>query len=180
VRTELFSPGARNPEKSPGLLRPGREGWVYLAAVQDAFSRTIVGWAMAEHMRADLVVDALQMALARRKPEAGLIHHSDQGSQYVSLAFGQKARDAGIAISMGSRGDCFDNAVAESFFATLKKELVRRRSWPHRRELQSAVFDYIETFYNRERRHSTLGYLSPREFEMISLPQQTEEPKVKP
>jgi putative transposase len=156
------------------------EGWVYLAAVQDAFSRTIVGWAMAEHMRSELVTDALQMALARRKPEAGVIHHSDQGSQYVSLAFGQKARDAGIAISMGSRGDCFDNAVAESFFATLKKELIRRRSWPNRRELQSAVFDYIETFYNRERRHSTLGYLSPREFEMISLPQQTEEQKVKP
>ena len=156
------------------------EGWIYLAAVQDAFSRTIVGWAMAEHMRADLVVDALQMALARRKPEEGVIHHSDQGSQYVSLAFGQKARDAGIAISMGSRGDCFDNAVAESFFATLKKELIRRRSCPDRRELQSAVFDYIETFYNRERRHSTLGYLSPREFEMISLPQQTEEQKVKP
>lgn len=89
------------------------EGWVYLAAVQDAFSRTIAGWAMAEHMRAELVVDALQMALARRKPEAGVIHHSDRGSQYVSLAFGQKARDAGIAISMGSRGDCFDNAVAE-------------------------------------------------------------------
>lgn len=156
------------------------EGWVYLAAVQDAFSRTIVGWAMAEHMRSELVTDALQMALARRKPEAGVIHHSDQGSQYVSLSFGQKARDAGIAISMGSRGDCFDNAVAESFFATLKKELIRRRSWPNRRELQGAVFDYIETFYNRERRHSTLGYLSPREFEMISLPQQTEEQKIKP
>jgi putative transposase len=91
------------------------EGWIYLAAVQDAFSRTIVGWAMAEHMRSELVTDALQMALARRRPEAGLIHHSDQGSQYVSLAFGQRARDAGIAISMGSRGDCFDNAVAESF-----------------------------------------------------------------
>jgi hypothetical protein len=124
---------------------------------------------MAKHMRAELVVDALQMALARRRPEAGLIHHSDQGSQYVSLAFGQRARDAGVAVSMGSRGDCFDNAVAESFFATLKKELVRRRSWPTRRDLQSAVFDYIESFYNRERRHSTLGYLSPREFEMISI-----------
>ncbi len=156
------------------------EGWVYLAAVQDAFSRNIVGWAMAEHMKAELVTDALQMALARRQPEAGLIHHSDQGSQYVSLAFGQKARDAGIAVSMGSRGDCFDNAVAESFFATLKKELVRRRSWPTRRELQSAVFDYIERFYNRERRHSTLGYLSPREFEMISIDRNSEERKVKP
>jgi putative transposase len=156
------------------------EGWLYLAAVQDAFSRTIVGWSMAEHMRSELVTDALQIGPARRRPEAGVIHHSDQGSQYVSLAFGQKARDAGIAISMGSLGDCFDNAVAESFFATLKKELVRRRSWPDRRELQSAVFDYIETFYNRERRHSTLGYLSPREFEMISLPQQTDEQKIKP
>jgi putative transposase len=103
-----------------------------------------------------------------------------ESGQYVSLAFGQKARDAGIAISMGSRGDCFDNAVAESFFATLKKELVRRRSWPNRRELQSAVFDYIETFYDRERRHSTLGYLSPREFEMISTHQQRETEKVKP
>jgi putative transposase len=88
------------------------EGWLYLAAVQDAFSRRIVGWAMAEHMRSELVVDALRMALARRRPEAGLIHHSDQGSQYVSLAFGQRARDAGVAVSMGSRGDCFDNAVA--------------------------------------------------------------------
>lgn len=156
------------------------EGWLYLAAVQDAFSRRIVGWAMAEHMRAELVVDALQMALARRRPEAGLIHHSDQGSQYVSLAFGQRARDAGIAVSMGSRGDCFDNAVAESFFATLKKELVRRRSWPTRRELQSAVFDYIESFYNRERRHSTLGYLSPREFEMISIDIEKEDQESKP
>lgn len=151
------------------------EGWVYLAAVQDAFSRTIVGWSMAEHMKAELVVDALQMGLARRKPGAGLIHHSDQGSQYVSLAFGQRARDAGIAVSMGSKGDCFDNAVAESFFATLKKELVHRRSWPTRRELQSAVFDYVESFYNRERRHSTLGYLSPREFEMVSTSQQEED-----
>lgn len=146
------------------------QGWLYLAAVQDAFSRTIVGWSMAEHMRAELVVDALQMGLARRRPEAGLIHHSDQGSQYVSLAFGQRARDAGIAVSMGSKGDCFDNAVAESFFATLKKELVHRRSWPTRRELQSAVFDYIETFYNRERRHSTLGYLSPSEYEKMISP----------
>ena len=155
------------------------EGWLYLAAVQDAFSRSIVGWSMAEHMRAELVIDALQMGIARRRPQPGLIHHSDQGSQFVSLAFGQAAGEAGIARSMGSRGDCFDNAVAESFFATLKKELVRRRSWPTRRELQSAVFDYIESFYNRERRHSTLGYLSPREFEMISLPLKSEDGKSK-
>jgi putative transposase len=140
------------------------EGWLYLAAVQDAYSRAIVGWSMAEHMRAQLVVDALAMALARRRPERGLIHHSDQGSQYVSLGFGQAARDAGIAISIGSRGDAYDNAVAESFFATLKKELIHRHSWPTRRELGSAVFEYIEAFYNRERRHSTPSMLSPAEY----------------
>jgi putative transposase len=141
------------------------QGWLYLAAVQDAYSRAIVGWSMADHMRSELVVDALEMAVQRRRPAPGLIHHSDQGSQYVSLAFGQAARDAGIARSMGSKGDCYDNAVAESFFATLKKELVHRRSWPTRRELTTEVFDYIEAFYNRVRRHSTLGMLSPLEFE---------------
>jgi putative transposase len=141
------------------------EGWLYLAAVQDAYSRMIVGWAMAEHMRAELVVDALKMGLHRRRPDAGLVHHSDAGSQYVSLAFGQQARDAGIAVSMGSKGDAFDNAVAESFFATIKKELVHRQPWPTRRELGSAVFEYVEAFYNRQRRHSTLDYLSPEEFE---------------
>jgi len=144
---------------------PTWEGWLYLAAVQDAFSRRIVGWAMAEHMRAELVVEALEMAVHRRRPGAGLVHHSDQGSQYVSLLFGQRCREAGIARSMGSKGDAYDNALAESFFASLKKELVRRRSWPTRRELRSAVFDYVEAFYNRERRHSTLGYLSPVQFE---------------
>jgi putative transposase len=145
-------------------LRSG-EGWLYLAAVQDADSRAIVGWSMTTHMRATLVVNALQMALGRRRPGPGLIHHSDQGSQYVSLAFGRAARQAGIAISMGSRGDAYDNAVAETFFATLKKELVNRRSWPSRLELQSAVFEYIEAFYNRQRRHSTLGMVSPAEYE---------------
>lgn len=141
------------------------EGWLYLAAVQDAYSRRIVGWSMADHMRAELVVDALQMGIARRRPDPGLIHHSDQGSQYVSLAFGQAAGKAGIARSMGSRGDCFDNAVAESFFATLKKELVHRQTWPTRRELTSEVFEYIEAFYNPIRRHSTLGMLSPIQYE---------------
>jgi putative transposase len=149
-------------------LRTG-EGWLYLAAVQDAYSRQIVGWSMATHMRASLVVDALKMALARRRPDPGLIHHSDQGSQYVSLAFGRAAGDAGIAVSMGSRGDAYDNAVAETFFATLKKELVNRRSWPSRLELQSAVFEYIEAFYNRQRRHSTLGMLSPVAYEQLRL-----------
>jgi putative transposase len=148
---------------------PSWEGWVYLAAVQDAYSRRIVGWAMADHMRAELVVDALQMALRRRKPKPGLIHHSDQGSQYVSLAFGQRARKAGVAVSMGSTGDAYDNAVAESFFATLKKELVNRRSWPTRRELIGEVFDYVETFYNNRRRHSTLAMLSPSAFELMTV-----------
>ena len=109
---------------------------------------------MADHMRTELVTDALQMALAHRRPAPGLIWHSDQGSQFVSLAFGQQARAAGIAQSMGSRGDCFDNAVAESFFATLKKELIHRRAWPTKAELRTEVFDYIEVFYNRRRRHS--------------------------
>jgi putative transposase len=146
------------------------EGWLYLAAVQDLYSRRIVGWSMADHMRAELVTDALQMALAHRQPERGLIWHSDQGAQFVSLAFGQQARAAGIAQSMGSKGDCFDNAVAESFFATLKKELINRRSWPSKAELRTEVFDYIEVFYNRERRHSTLGQRSPAEYEKLSLP----------
>ena len=149
-------------------LRTG-EGWLYLAAVQDAYSRLVVGWSMATHTRASLVVDALQMALARRRPAPGLIHHSDQGSQYVSLAFGRAAGQAGIAVSMGSRGDAYDNAVAETFFATLKKELVNRRPWPSRLELQSAVFEYIEAFYNRRRRHSTLGMISPLAYEQLHL-----------
>jgi putative transposase len=109
------------------------------------------------------------MALARRRPDPGLIHPSDQGSQYVSLAFGRAAGEAGIAISMGSRGDAYDNAVAETFFATLKKELVNRRTWPSRLELQSAAFEYIEAFYNRQRRHSTLGMLSPVAYEQLRL-----------
>jgi putative transposase len=149
-------------------LRTG-EGWLYLAAVQDTYSRLIVGWSMATHMRASLVVDALKMALARRRPEPGVIHHSDQGAQYVSLAFGRAAHQAGIAVSMGSRGDAYDNAVAETFFATLKKELVNRRAWPTRLEMQSAVFEYIEAFYNRQRRHSTLNMLSPTNYEQLRL-----------
>ena len=152
------------------------EGWLYLAAVQDAFSRAIVGWSMESHMRAELVTDALGMGLSRRRPGEGLIHHSDQGAQYVSLAFGQQARDAGIAVSMGSKGDCFDNAVAESFFATLKKELVYREGpWPTRSALTSAIFEWIEVFYNRERRHSTLGYFSPEQYEQESLNQKMKE-----
>jgi transposase InsO family protein len=120
---------------------------------------------MADHMRTELVANALQMAVNQRRPDRGLIHHSDQGSQFVSLGFGQACAKAGIARSMGSKGVCWDNAVAETFFATLKKELVYRRTWPTRRELETAVFDYIEAFYNRRRRHTTLGMLSPADYE---------------
>ncbi len=151
------------------------EGWQYLAAVQDTYSRRIVGWAMADHMRAELVVDALRMAVSRRRPEPGLIHHSDQGSQFVSLLFGQEARRHGIHRSMGSKGDCFDNSVAESFFATLKKELIHRYSWPTRGDQAREVIDYIEVFYNHQRRHSTLGMRSPSSYETLTqtTPDQT-------
>ena len=147
------------------------EGKLYLAVVVDAFSRRCIGWAMAEHMRAELVVDALEMAIWQRRPDTGLIHHSDRGSQYVSLIFGQTARDAGIAVSMGAKGSALDNAICEAFFATLKKELTRRRSWPTRHELQSAIFTWIEGWYNRRRLHSTLGYLSPVDYENGTLGQ---------
>lgn len=141
------------------------EGWVYLAVVQDLYSRRIVGWSMADHMRTELVVDALKMAVHRRRPDKGLTFHSDQGSQFVSLAFGQLARANGIAQSMGHVGSAYDNAIAETFFATLKKELIHRRSWPTKAELRPEVFDFIEGFYNRKRRHGYLGWLSPAEFE---------------
>jgi putative transposase len=144
---------------------PTWEGKLYLASVLDCFSRRVVGWSMREDMQAELVVDALEMAVARRRPEPGLVHHSDQGSQYVALVFGQSLRAAGIAQSMGSKGDCFDNAAIESYHATLEKDLLRRRSFRTKQEARTALFDYIESFYNRERLHSTLGYRSPAEFE---------------
>ena len=145
------------------------EGWLYLAAVQDLFSRRIVGWAMAPHMRSELVVDALEMAVMARRPATGTIHHSDHGGQYIALAFGQSCHDAGIAQSMGAVGSCFDNAVAETFFATLTKELLLhhapKKGWATRAELRSAIFEYIEGFYNPTRLHSTLGMRSPAEYE---------------
>ena len=144
---------------------PTRAGPCYLAAVTDAFSRRVVGWSMATHMRASLVTTALDAAVVRRRPPGGLVHHSDHGSQYTSLAFGQRLRESGIAASMGSVGDCYDNAMAESFFATLETELIDRTSWATPAEARAAVFDYIEVFYNRIRRHSSLGNLSPEQFE---------------
>ena len=141
------------------------EGWRYLAVVLDAFSRRVVGWAMADHLRAALVVDGLAMASGNRRPEAGLVHHSDRGCQYTSLAFGAALREAGILPSMGAVGDCYDNAVAESFFATRKVELLHRQLWVTRRAAQLAIFASIEVWSNRRRRHSTLGYRSPLEHE---------------
>jgi putative transposase len=151
---------------------PSWQGWLYLAAVMDCYSRRIVGWSMRPDLGAELVVDALEMAIARRRPEPGLVHHSDQGSQYVSLLFGERCREIGVHRSMGSKGDCFDNAVAESFFATLEKDLLRRRSFATRQDARTAVFDYIEAFYNPIRLHSTLGYRSPIEYEKISNEEQ--------
>lgn len=145
------------------------EGWLYVAVVVDCYSRRVVGWSIADHLRAELVVDALEMAVDRRRPQPGLVHHSDQGSQYVSLQLGQRCRQAGIERSMGNRGSAYDNAVCESFFKTLKTELIDRRSWPTKAETRAAVFEFIETFYNRNRRHSTLGYLSPAEYEKLTI-----------
>ena len=145
------------------------EGWLYLAAVQDLFSRRIVGWSMAAHMRQELVVDALEMAVNARKPVKGTIHHSDHGGQFIGLTFGQACHDAGIAQSMGAVGTCYDNAVAETFFATLTKERLLHDpppdGWATRAQLRSAIFEYVEGFYNPTRLHSTLGMRSPVEYE---------------
>lgn len=140
-------------------------GWLYLAVVLDTFSRRVVGWSMAEHLRTELVLDALNMALWNRRPPVGLVHHSDRGCQYTSLAFGRRCEDAGIRPSMGSRGDAYDNALAEAFFATLETEVLMRQSFPTRGAARRAIFEYIEGFYNPRRRHSALGYLSPAEWE---------------
>jgi putative transposase len=142
-----------------------REGWLYLALVLDVYSRRIIGWSMAETLHADLVVDALCMALTRREPPPGLIHHSDRGSQYRSLHFGRTLAATGVAASMGSRGDAYDNAVTETVMETIKRELVEREVFATKDIARLAVFDYIEAFYNTYRRHSSLGYLSPAEFE---------------
>ena len=145
---------------------PSWAGFLYLAVVLDAFSRKIVGWAMETHLRTELVLAALNMALGQRRP-AAVIHHSDQGSQYTSLAFGKRCRDAGVRPSMGSVGDCFDNAMCESFFATLECELLDRRRFKTQIEARMAVFEFIEGWYNPHRRHSALDYLSPIDYERI-------------
>ncbi len=147
---------------------PTWAGFLYLAVALDVFSRRIVGWSMASHMRTELVLNALAMALESRRP-SHVIHHSDQGSQYTSIAFGQGCCNAGVRPSMGSVGDCYDNAMCESFFATLECELIDRRVLKTQAEAQHAVFEFIEGWYNPRRRHSSLGYLSPVEFENQAL-----------
>jgi putative transposase len=143
---------------------PTWAGFLYLAVALDAFNREIVGWSMANNLRTQLVLDALEMALYKKKPQS-VIHHSDQGSQYTSLAFGKRCQKAGIRPSMGSVGDCYDNAMCESFFATLETELIDRSTFRSHAEARMAIFDYIEAFYNPRRRHSSLGNLSPLEYE---------------
>ena len=145
-----------------------REGWTYLAAILDLFSRRVVGWSMDTHLDRMLALDALGMALRTRRPEAGLIHHSDRGVQYASAEYQGRLRERGIVCSMSRKGDCWDNAVAESFFSTLKAELVHRNDYVSRSQAHASVFEYIEVFYNGRRRHSALGYVSPVEHEIAA------------
>lgn len=144
---------------------PTREGWLYLAGVLDCHSRKIVGWSMDETMKAELVIDALKMALDRRRPPAGLLHHSDRGSQYASEAYQSLLAGHGIECSMSRTGNCYDNAMKESFWSTLKREAIRDQVFQTIAEARATVFEYIEVFYNRKRRHSSLGYVSPETFE---------------
>jgi putative transposase len=143
---------------------PTWAGFLYLAVVLDAFSRRIVGWAMETHLRTELVLDALNMALWRRRPSS-VIHHSDQGCQYTSIAFGKRCQEAGVRPSMGSAGDCYDNALCESFFATLECELLDRQRFKTQAEARMAIFEFLEGWYNPHRRHSGAGNLSPMEYE---------------
>jgi transposase InsO family protein len=143
-----------------------QEGWLYLAVLLDLCSRRIVGWAISDRLTEELTLKALDQALAHRRPSAGLLHHSDRGSQYAARGYRQRLTKHGLRASMSRRGDCWDNAVVESFFSSLKTELFARRRWPETREhARRELFEYIEIFYNRKRRHSALGYVSPSRFE---------------
>ena len=144
------------------------EGWLYLATTLDLYSRRIVGWAMNERMRSQLVMDAMTMALEQRRPSAGLIHHSDRGSQYASRAFRRLPADHGMRCSMSRKGDVYDNAVAESFFGTLKTELVSQARYATRDEARRALFEWTEVFYSRQRLHSSLDYRSPADYESVA------------
>jgi putative transposase len=142
-----------------------REGWLYLAGVIDAYSRRLIGWAMGSEHDAELVKEALHMALIRRKPGAGLVHHSDRGSEYASKSYQEMLHQYAIQISMSRKGDCYDNAMIESFWGTLKEECFSLETFHTRKEAKTAIFEYIEVFYNRKRKHSSLGYLSPADYE---------------
>ena len=148
---------------------PTTEGWLYLSAVMDLYSRAIVGWSMSGSLSSTLAQDALQMAIARRQPDAGLLHHSDRGVQYASADYQTLLSDQQMIPSMSGRGNCYDNAAMESFFGTLKSEQVNDQHYHTRTEARQDIFSYIEVFYNRQRRHSTLGYLSPAEFERQTM-----------
>ena len=145
-----------------------QQGWLYLAVVLDLFSRRVVGWSISETMERSLVLDALRMALATRKPAAGLLCHSDRGSQYASGDYQEALKTAGAVCSMSRKANCWDNAPMESFMATLKKELVHHEDYQTREQARRSLFEYIEVFYNRNRRHSALGYLSPQQFELVA------------
>jgi putative transposase len=144
---------------------PTDEGWLYLAGVIDLCSRRIVGWSMADHLRSELCEDALSMAILHRHPEKGLLHHSDRGVQYACEAYGALCAEHGIELSMSRVGNCYDNAVTESFWGTLKQELVYQQKYLTREQAKASIFEWIEVFYNRQRRHSAIGYLSPEAFE---------------
>lgn len=149
---------------------PTRQGWLYVAVLMDLYSRRIVGWAMDDQMTTTLTLSALEMALQQRPVSVGLLHHSDRGSQYGAMAYQQRLATRGIRCSMSRPGNCWDNAVVESFFATLKTELLSAEpTYRTRQEARTAIFEYVEGFYNRTRRHSTLGYLSPAEFERRAI-----------
>ena len=142
-----------------------KEGWLYLAGVLDGYSRKLVGWAMGKEHDTQLVKQALQMALARRQPEAGLVHHSDRGSEYASKSYQEMLQQRGILISMSRKGDCYDNALIESFWGTLKEECLKQEIYSTQKEAKGALFEYIEVYYNRKRRYFSLGYLSPVDYE---------------
>ena len=140
---------------------PTREGWLYLAVLLDAHSWRVVGWAMADHLRTELALDALRMALRARRPGAGLVHHTDRGSHYTAASYRAARATPGVTVSMSRAGECLDNAMAESFFATLKAELIDPQAWPTRAAARTAIFAWIEVWYNRQRRHSALAYRAP-------------------
>jgi transposase InsO family protein len=166
VLNQEFTTGAPNEKWTTDITYIWtKQGWLYLAVVLDLFSRRIVGWSMQPTLAKELVIAALQMALRMRQPASGLLHHSDRGSQYASNEYQQLLKQDGFQPSMSRKGNCYDNAAMESFFATLKKELVYHKSYQTHQDAKRDIFYYIEVWYNRKRRHSSLGYLSPEEYE---------------